>query len=61
MHTCGISKDGADEPIRRAAVEMQTQRMDLWTPWEKERVGQMERTTWKHTLPYVKQQWEFAV
>ena len=54
MHTCGISKDGADEPIRRAAVEMQTQRMDLWTPWEKERVGWLERGALKHILPYVK-------
>ena len=24
MHVCGIQKDGPDEPIYRAAVEMQT-------------------------------------
>ena len=40
-------------------------RRDSWTrlgrgkeEWE----GDMERVTWKHTLPYVKDsQWEFAV
>ena len=30
-HTYGIQKDGTDEPICRAATEMQTQRKDLWT------------------------------
>ena len=45
-------------------------RTDLWTQMlevRKERVGGMERVTWKHTLPYViticktDSQWEFAV
>ena len=27
----------------------------LWTQWGKERVAQIERTAWKHILPYVKQ------
>ena len=30
-YTRGIQKDGTDEPICRAATEMQTQRKDLWT------------------------------
>ena len=30
MHIYEISKDDTDEPICRAAVEMQTQRTDLW-------------------------------
>ena len=29
MHIYGIQKDGTDEPICKAAVEMQTQRTDL--------------------------------
>ena len=46
----GIQKDGINESIRRAAMEMQTQRTDLRTQGqeEKERVGQMERVAWKH-------------
>jgi len=27
----------------------------LWIQWGKERVAQIERTAWKHILPYVKQ------
>ena len=52
----GIQKDGTDEPICRAAMEMQTQRTDLWT-WEgQEGKGGMngESNTETHTLPYVK-------
>ena len=30
-HIYGIYKDDTDEPIGRAAMEMQTQRTDLWT------------------------------
>ena len=56
-HIYGIQKDGTDEPICRAAVGMQTQKTDLWTRWGKERVGQVERVAWKHTIcnsiPYV--------
>ena len=49
-------KDGPDEPICRAAMEIQTLGTDLGTPWAKERVGQMERVAWKHIhLPYIKQ------
>ena len=29
-HMYGIQRDGTGEPICRAAVEMQTQRTDLW-------------------------------
>ena len=43
MHMYGIWKEGTDEPICKAAVEMQTQRMDLWTQWGKMRVGRIER------------------
>ena len=54
MYVYGIQKDSTDEPvICRAAMEMQTQRADLWTQWGKERVGRIERIAWKHTLPYV--------
>ena len=51
MHIYGIQKDGIVEPIYRAAVEMQTQKTDLWTQWGMERVGQIERVA----LKYVKQ------
>ena len=27
-----IQKGGTDEPVRRAGIEMQTQRTDMWTP-----------------------------
>ena len=36
-HIYGIQKDGANEPVCRAAVEMQTQRTDLWTRVAKKR------------------------
>ena len=51
-HTYGIQKDDTDESIFRAAMEMQTQRTDLWSQrgGKKERVGleEMERVKWKH-------------
>ena len=31
MHIYGIEKNGTDEPICREGMEMQMQRMDLWT------------------------------
>jgi len=36
---CLNLKDGTDEPICRAGIEMQTQRTDLWAQWGKEREG----------------------
>ena len=39
MHIYEIQKHGTDEPICRAGIEMQMQRMDLWTQQGKERVG----------------------
>ena len=49
-------KDGPDEAICWAALEIQTYWKDLRTQWVKERVGQMERVAWNHIhLPYVKQ------
>ena len=47
MNIYGIWKDGADEPICRAAVEMQTENRLVDTVG-KERVGRMERAAWKH-------------
>ena len=35
----GIQKNGTDEPICRAAIEMQTERANLWTQQRKRRVG----------------------
>ena len=58
MYIYGIQKDGADEPNCRAAVEMQTQRTDLWA-WEAEgekKGGMTEESGMEtYTLPYVKQ------
>ena len=36
--TCGVQKNGNEELIYRAAVEKQTQRIDLWT-WGEGRRG----------------------
>ena len=57
MHIYGIWKEGTDEIICRAAMRTQTQRRDLCSQCDagEERVGYVERVTWKHTLPYVKQ------
>ena len=54
-HIYRIQKNGTEEFIYRAAMEKQTQRIDLWTWGGEERVRCMERVTWKLTLPYVKQ------
>ena len=54
-HIYEIQKNGTGEPICRAVVETQTEKTDLWAQWGKEKVGQIERIAWKHTLPYVKQ------
>ena len=29
-HTYGLQKNGTEEPLCRAEIEMQTQRIDLW-------------------------------
>ena len=47
-HIYGTQKDGTDKSICRAAVDMQTQRADLWTQVGKERVGLKERVPLKH-------------
>ena len=31
MHICGIQKNGTDGPIHRAGIELQMQRMAVWT------------------------------
>jgi hypothetical protein len=43
-HIYGTQKDGTDKSICRAAVDMQTQRTDLWTQVGKERVGLRQRS-----------------
>ena len=44
----GSWKDGTDDPICRAAVEMLTRRTDLWAQRRKEREGLIERARLKH-------------
>ena len=54
-HVYGIQKNGTEEFIYRAAMEKQTQRIDLIDMGRgEERVRCMKRVTWKLTLPYVK-------
>ena len=56
-HICGIQKNGTDEPISRAGIETQTQRMNTWTLGREGEGG----TNWEimcqyiYTLPCVKQ------
>ena len=54
MHIYGIQVDGTDEPICRATMETESCGL-VDRVRGKERVGQMGRVAWKHTLPYVKQ------
>ena len=56
MHIYGIWKEGTDENICRAAMEIQTERTALNSPFGagEERVGSVVRVAWKHTLPCVK-------
>ena len=57
-HIYGIQKDSADEPICSAAMEMQTQRTDLWT-WGQGKEGEGgtngESNMETYTLQSVKQ------
>ena len=39
----GIWRNSTDEPVCRDGLEMQTQRMNLWTQQGKERVGQIKK------------------
>ena len=55
MHIYGIQKNGTEEFICRAALEKQTQRIDMYMGGGEERVRYMEKVTWKLTLPYIKQ------
>ena len=55
-----VQKDGTDEPICRAVMETQTQRIDLWTVGEGE--GGMNGESSIHiTLHKIDNQWEFTV
>ena len=40
MHTCGILKNGTDQPMCRAGIDTQMWRMDVWT-WGGRRRGGM--------------------
>ena len=48
MHIYGILKNGNDNPICRTEKETRMYRTDLWTLWEKVRVGGYERIVLKH-------------
>ena len=39
MHIYGIQKNGTQEPICRAGIEIQTLKMDLWTSGDGEGEG----------------------
>ena len=49
MHIYRIYKNSTDEPLNREEMETQMQRMNWWTQWGKQRVGQIE----KAALPYI--------
>ena len=55
MHTCGISKNGTDQPMCRAGIDTQMWRMDVWT-WGGGRSGGMNWEIWIgiYTLPCIK-------
>ena len=53
MNIYRIWKNGTDEPICRAEIEIQTWRRDLWTQQGKERVGQTEKVALKHILYHI--------
>ena len=48
MHIYGILKDANDNPICKTEKETQVYRIDIWTLWEKARVGCSERIALKH-------------
>ena len=54
IYIWNLEKNGTDEPICRARIEMQTQRMDLWTHQGKEKVKEKVVLD-TYTLPYVSQ------
>ena len=54
-HIYGTQKNGTEEFIYRAAMQKQTQRIDLNMGRREERASCMERVTRKLTLPCVKQ------
>ena len=56
-------EDGTDKPTCRGAMETQIQKTDLWTQWEKERVGWTDRVAWKYILSLWKTEsrWAFAL
>ena len=63
MHIYGIQKNGTEEFIYRAAMEKQTQRIDLWT-WERGGEGEMYGKSNMETyitICKIDSQWEFAV
>ena len=62
MHIYRIQKNGTDtdEPICRAGIETQTQRIDLWSQQGEGEIGMnLESSTEVYILP--QSQWEFAL
>ena len=62
-HIYGIQKNGTKELIYRAAVEKQTQRIDLWI-WERRGEGEMYGKSNMETyitICKIDSQWEFAI
>ena len=47
-HICGIQKNGTDESIRKAGIETQPERTDLWTRGREERLGHAETVALRH-------------
>ena len=61
MHMYGVQVNGPEEPICKAAIEMQTWRTDLWTQWPKERVEHIERVSLKDIHDHMQNtQWDFV-
>ena len=62
-HVCGIQKDGTFEPVCMVGIEMQMQRMDMWTWGRENEWGQLERVAliYIHTMCKIASQWEAVV
>ena len=65
-HIYGIQEDGTDEPICRAAMEMQIQRTDLWTQGSGKEVeggmnGESKLGNIYTTVCKIDNQWKFAI
>ena len=64
MHIYVIQKAGTDEPIFRAAMEIQTQRTDWWTQGGRKRgwgEWRQQHGNIYTTICKIDSQWEFAI